>query len=169
MASIDDITVALQTLDLTLTDVTTLHQELGRGAYGKVFTVKYREKIYAAKEIHSLLLEIANPEEKRKIRNDFLKSYQSSRLRHPNIVRFVGVYYPARDSVFPVMMMELMVGSLTHFVKKPNISMKMKASILYDVAFGLNYLHTYSPPIILGIFHPIIFYCHVIRSQKLVI
>ena len=52
MASIDDITIALQ--NLTLTDVTPLDQELGRGAYGKVFTVKYREKIYAAKEIHSL-------------------------------------------------------------------------------------------------------------------
>ena len=147
MATIDDITVALQ--DLTLTDVNPLDHELGRGAYGKVFTVKYREKIYAAKEIHSLLLEIANPEEKLKIRNTFLREcYHCSRLRHPNIVRFVGVYYPARDSVFPVMMMELMVESLTHYVKKPNISLKMKASILYDVAFGLNYLHTYSPPII---------------------
>ena len=43
MATIDDITVALK--DLTLTGVTPLYQELGRGAYGKVFTVKYREKI----------------------------------------------------------------------------------------------------------------------------
>jgi len=53
MALIDDITVALQSL--TIIDVTPLNQELGRGAYGKVFTVKYREKIYAAKVIHSLL------------------------------------------------------------------------------------------------------------------
>ena len=147
MALTDDVYVTLQSL--TLTNVTPLDRELGSGAYGKVFTVKYREKIYAAKEIHSLLLEIANPEEKRKIRNDFLKEcYQSSRLRHPNIVRFVGIYYPARDSVFPVMMMELMVESLTHFVKKPNIGLKVKGSILYDVAFGLNYLHSYNPPII---------------------
>ena len=61
MASIDDITIALQ--NLTLTDVTPLDQELGRGAYGKVFTVKYRENIYAAKEIHALLVEVATPEE----------------------------------------------------------------------------------------------------------
>ena len=146
-ASIDDITVALQ--NLTLTNVTPLDQELGRGAYGKVFTVKHCKKIYAAKEIHSLLLEVANPEEKRKIKNTFLREcYHCSLLSHPNIVRFIGVYYPERNSVFPVMMMELMDESLTHYVKKPNISIKMKASILYDVAFGLNYLHSYNPPII---------------------
>ena len=147
MASIDD-TIALQ--NLTLSDVTPLDQELGRGAYGKVFTVKHREKIYAAKEIHSLLLEVANPEEKRKIKDTFLREcYNCSVLNHPNIVRFIGaVYYPEKNSVFPVMMMELMAESLTHYVKKPNINMKMKASILYDVAFGLNYLHTYNPPII---------------------
>jgi len=147
MASIDDITAALQ--NLTLTDVVPLDQELGRGAYGKVFTVKYREKVYAAKEIHSLLLEVANPEEKRKIKNTFLREcYHCSGLRHPNIVRFIGVYYPERDSVFPVMMMELMAQSLTHYVKERDINMKMKASILYDVALGLSYLHSYNPPII---------------------
>ena len=147
MASIDDITVALQ--DLTLTDVTPLDRELGRGAYGKVFTVKYRENISAAKEIHALLLEVANPEETQKIKNTFLREcYHCSLLSHPNIVRFIGVYYPERNSLFPVMMMELMAESLTHYVKKPNISMKMKASILYDVAFGLHYLHSYNPPII---------------------
>ena len=147
MASIDDIIAVLQ--NLTLTDVTPLHQELGRGAYGKVFTVKYRGKIYAAKEIHSLLLEVANPEEKRKIKNTFLREcYHCSLLSHPNIVRFIGVYYPERSSLFPVMVMELMGESLTHYVKKPNISMKMKASILYDVASGLDYLHRFSPPII---------------------
>ena len=93
MASIDDITAALQ--NLTLTDVTPLDQELGCGAYGKVFTVKYCEKIYTAKEMHSLLLKVANPEEKQKMKNNFLQEcYHCSLLRHPNIVRFIGVYYP---------------------------------------------------------------------------
>lgn len=147
MASLDDITVALR--NLTLTNVARLDQELGRGAYGKVFTVKYREKIYAAKEVHSLLLEMANPEEKRRIKNTCLREcYHCSLLNHPNVVRFIGIYYPQRNSVFPVIVMELMAESLTNYVKKPNISMKMKATILYEVAFGLNYLHTYNPPII---------------------
>ena len=147
MASIDDTTAALQ--NLTLTDITPLDQELGRGAYGRVFTVKYRGNIYAAKEIYSLLLGVANPEETRKMKNTLIREYyHCSLLSHPNIVRFIGVYYPERSSLFPVMMMELMGESLTHYVKKPNINMKMKASILYDVAFGLHYLHSHEPPVV---------------------
>ena len=145
----DDVVIALQSLTLTDTNVTPLDQELGRGAYGKVFTIKYREQIYAAKKIHSLLLEMANPEEKQKMKNTFLREcYYCSLLRHPNIVRFIGIYYEKDNSVFPVMVMELMEESLTHYVKKPNISIKMKISILYDVAFGLKYLHNHNPPII---------------------
>ena len=99
----DIITIALQ--NLALRDVTPLDQELGNGAYGKVFIVKYRENIYAANEIHPLLLEVANPEEKRKIKSNFLQEcYHCSLLSHPNIIHFIGVYYPERNSLFPVMM-----------------------------------------------------------------
>ena len=146
-AWIDNITRVLQ--DLTFTGVTSLDEELGRGAYGKVFKVKYCSMIYAAKEIHSLLVDAANPEEKQKIKYSFLREcYHCSSLRHPNVVRFIGVYYPERDSLLPVMLMELMDDSLTNYVKKPNIGMKRKASILYDVSLGLSYLHGYDPPII---------------------
>ena len=146
-ANMENITRALQ--DLTLTGVVPLNKELGRGAYGKVFKVKYCSMICAAKEIHSLLMETANPEEKRKIKDSFLREcYHCSSLRHPNVVRFIGVYYPERDSFLPAMLMEMMNKSLTNFVKKPNISMKRKASILYDVSLGLSYLHGYNPPII---------------------
>ena len=146
-AQMDNITRILQ--DLTLAGVIPLHEELGRGAYGKVFKVKYCSMICAAKEIHSLLVEAANPEEKRKIKDSFLREcYHCSSLRHPNIVRFIGVYYPERDSLLPAMLMELMDDSLTNYVKKPNIGMKRKTSILYDVTLGLSYLHGHDPPII---------------------
>lgn len=144
---IDDITTTLQ--DLTLTGVIPLDEELGRGAYGKVLKVKYGSIICAAKEIHSLLVEAANPEEKRAIKDSFLREcYHCSSLRHPNIVRFLGVHFPKRDSLLPAMLMELMDDSLTNYVKKPNIGMKRKASILYDVSLGISYLHGYSPPFI---------------------
>ena len=43
---------------LQLKGVTTLNRnELGRGAYGIVYAVRYCETICAAKEIHSILVE----------------------------------------------------------------------------------------------------------------
>ena len=146
--SVDLISEALQ--QLVLKDVKYLGKELGRGAYGKVYTVKYGDAIYAAKEIHSLLVEVANPEEKRQLRHNLLhECYKCSVLHHPNIVRFVGVYYPHDDkSIIPAMVMELMDSSLAEFVKKSYVNLKIKSSILHDVAFGLSYLHCHHPAII---------------------
>ena len=146
--SIDTISKALQ--ELTLTEVTSLEKELGRGAYGKVFTVRYHETVCAAKEIHSLLVESATPEEKREIKNSFLREcYNCSVLRHPNIVEFIGLYYPQKHySLLPVMVMELMKDSLTNYVKISTIDLKIKYSILRDVGNGLSYLHGHNPPVI---------------------
>ena len=141
LTSINTISKQLETL--TLNGVVRVDKQLlGSGSYGKVFAVKRGGKTYAAKEIHSILLETVNVEEKRAVRDNFLKEcHQCSTLRHPNIVRFIGVYYPDRHSVLPVMVMELMDTSLREFVKTPNISMKIKISILHDISQGLNFLH----------------------------
>ena len=48
---------------LVLRGVESLDQELGRGAYGRVYKVKYCEATCAAKEIHSILVEGAGQEE----------------------------------------------------------------------------------------------------------
>ena len=46
------------------------------------------------------------------------------------------------------MIMELMDESLTTYTEKQNISFKRRMSVLYDVAEGLNYLHSRNPPVI---------------------
>ena len=122
-------------------------RELGRGSYGRVFAVKYREATYAAKEIHSNLVQ------GEQIVSMFLRECeQCSRLCHPNIVEFVGVYYPRDDPSnmhLPVMVMEMMAQNLTSFVdKQKNIPVHLKVSIINDVALGLYYLHSHTPPII---------------------
>ena len=133
-----------------LSGVRSLGNELGRGAYGRVYTVKYSGRdggsIYAAKEIHSILTEV---KDSGKLREDFLRECKHcSELNHPNIVSFKGVFYPAKNQL-PVMVMELMDDSLTKYVeKKPGSSFERKCSILYDVAQGLGYLHSFIPPII---------------------
>ena len=143
-----------QLKDLTLEDVILQNKELGRGAYGKVFTVDFVGLPCAAKEIHSLLIDGVSPEEKKAIKDGFIREcYHSSLIRHPNIVQFMGVYYakpsdPRSDP--PIMVMELMDTSLTSFIEKnqSKIAMETKLSILHDVSLGLSYLHTRRPAVI---------------------
>ena len=143
-----------QLKDLTLEDVILQNKELGRGAYGKVFTVDFVGLPCAAKEIHSLLIDGVSPEENKAIKDGFIREcYHSSLIRHPNIVQFMGVYYakpsdPRTD--LPIMVMELMDTSLTSFIEKnqSKIAITTKLSIMHDVSLALSYLHTRRPAVI---------------------
>ncbi|XP_065905172.1 tyrosine-protein kinase Fer-like isoform X2 [Dysidea avara] len=135
---------------ITLTDVDHEYSELGRGAYGIVYTVKYCGVVCAAKKIHSILVDDGvEPEEKEAMKNSFIREcYQCSVLSHPNIVTLFGVHYPDQSGI-PVMIMELMDESLTkHIEQNKKVLMKEKIGILLDVARGLCYLHTLNPPVI---------------------
>ena len=134
--------------ELTLLDVVDLKRELGRGSYGRVFAVKYCGTTCAAKEIHSILLSGAEGQDF--IKETFLREcHQCSVLRHPNLVQFLGVYYPVKGSALPVMVMEMMDDNLTGFFdKNTNIPVHLKWSILHDLALGLQYLHCHDPPVI---------------------
>ena len=145
--------------DVELKEVTPLGgKELGRGAYGRVYAVKYHETICAAKEIHSILVdEVDSTEEMPRIVESFLmECRQCSTLRHPNVIQFLGIYYPSDQSEvqgsrlrLPVMVMEMMEDSLTSLVDKhEKIPMHIKFSIVHDVSLGLCYLHNHDPPII---------------------
>ena len=139
-----------------LKGVTALNRkELGRGAYGKVYAVKYCETVCAAKEIHSILIEDVEETERRLTIESFLRECrQCSMLRHPNVIQFLGVYYPtgeggANRMRLPVMIMEMMADSLTLFVDKhEKIPVHIKYSIVHDVSLGLCYLHNHDPPIV---------------------
>ena len=82
---------------LILHGVNPTGKEIGRGAYGRVFEVKYEGTLCAAKEVHALLLQYAQGDDLQKIRDDFLSECQIwSTLRHPCIVQFLGtvvLYY----------------------------------------------------------------------------
>ena len=123
-------------------------REIGRGAYGRVFTVKYCGLICAAKEIHSFLVK----DTRISVMQRFIRECQHSTfLNHPNIVRFMGIYFPKKSSgiIRPVMIVELMDESLYDYMKNlPKNAWMKKGSILVDVAEGLSYLHAQKPAIV---------------------
>ena len=66
-------------------------EEIGVGAYGRVFEVDYEGTLCAAKELHALLLKYAQGDDLVKIKDDFLSECRIwSILRHPCVVQFLG-------------------------------------------------------------------------------
>ena len=66
--------------------------EIGRGAYGRVFEVEYEKTRYAAKEVHSLLLEDAQGKVLENIKASFLhECHIWSLLQHPRIIEIIGL------------------------------------------------------------------------------
>ena len=124
---------------------------IGGGTYGNVFEVEFCGNLYAAKQIHSVLIENVEQEGFERMKEMFIaECLQSSALGHENIVHVLGVYNPgAVEPQLPVLVMERMQESLTSLVKQyPRIPMCVKLSMLMDVSRGLWYLHSHSPPVV---------------------
>ena len=123
--------------------------DIGVGAYGRVFEAEFCGIVYAAKQIHPILVQGVGRDEFEAIKKAFFtECLQSSSLGHQNIVTFLGVYNPGGHPL-PLLVMERMQESLTSVVEKyPNIPMYVKLSMLLDVSRGLWYLHTHHPPIV---------------------
>ena len=137
---------------LYLTGVRTTGREFGVGAYGRVSEVEYCGTVFAAKEVHQILVQGVSQQESEGMRRTFLNECaQSISLGHPNIVQFLGVYNPGGESLLPVLVMERMQESRTSLVEiYPNIPICVKLSMLLDVSRGLWYLHSHmhNPPIV---------------------
>ena len=127
-----------------------LEKQIGRGANGRILEAKWERITVAVKEIHSIFInEVSEPEFQAFKRSFLRECEQSSRLRHPNIVRFFGVYYPPGARV-PSLVMERLHCSLTNLLEQNPFLLRIgtKLSIIYDVVLGLRHLHTRIPIII---------------------
>ena len=121
-----------QMKDFTLKGVVPLGKELGRGAYGKVFTVKYLGLVCAAKEIHSLLLDGVDQVQKKAIKDSFVRECTYCNvIRHPNIVQFLGVYFSSEQSDLPIMVMELMDTSIASFVENNQSKIALNTKVIH--------------------------------------
>ena len=142
---LDALAVQVEGLDLE-------ENRLGSGAYGVVFKVTAKGKECIAKKLHNILIQAIKhyPQGQddsivRKFKNE---CRILSQLKHPNVVRFVGVHY-GRDRNDISLIMERLHCDLADFVKKnPDTPLCDRLHILYDVSKGLEYLHSQSPPLI---------------------
>ena len=123
-------------------------KELGRGSYGEVVEVDWCNTLCAAKQLHDIFLRTLSQVELNKLMNDFEKECLTwSRLRHPNVVQFLGVFFRPKISV-PVFVLEKMDTSLRHYLEansKEKFFLPDKVSVLRQVAQGLCYLHQQNP------------------------
>ena len=146
MAGMNDDFAALQ--DFAIDNIR-IGNQIGRGANGRILEAKWEGTVVAVKEIHSIFMNEVGDLEFQSFKRSFLRECeQSSRLRHPNIVRFFGIYHPPGARV-PSLVMERLHCSLTSLLESnPVVPIGTKISIIKDVALGLRYLHTRNPPII---------------------
>ena len=130
---------------------------IGSGSYGSVEEVAIPGAVCAAKKIHDFFQDPRQmPREGiEKAASEFVRECQlMSTLRHPHIVQFLGVCF-LPGSRMPALVMEKLATSLHDILDpepepptKPFIPVSLKRSILHDVARGLSFLHSHSPPII---------------------
>ncbi|XP_065917951.1 uncharacterized protein [Dysidea avara] len=125
-----------------------LGRQIGYGANGRILEAKWEGAAVAVKEIHSIFNQVSEPEFQA-FKQSFLRECeQSNQLRHPNIVRFFGIYLPP-GARLPSLVMEQLHCSLNNLLEQtPVVPIGTKLSILYDVSLGIRYLHSRNPPII---------------------
>ena len=101
--------------------------------------------VCAAKDVHKILLQHVSRREYTTVKEKFMQEcVHCSRLLHPNIVQFLGIYYPTENAELPWLIMEKLEYNLAKYVddnKHNKISFLVKASIFHDILLGLQYLH----------------------------
>ena len=141
-----------QDSSLFLSSVQETGRELRRSAYGIDYAVLWHGTTCSAKKLNPLLFEAA-PDMRRKVCGGLVNECRTwSQLRHPRVVQFLGLWRSVASPV-PLIVTENMdttVSLLLGAKTREQFPLEEKVSILQQVASGLAYLHSHSPPIIHG-------------------
>ena len=117
---------------------------LGRGSDATVYEVDWKGTQCAAKRLHEILLEDNSPGGVDRIIRKFEEECLTwSKLRHPAVVQFLGVYREPRSRL-PVLILEKMDTSLRNYLETQNkdkFPLNLKSFILRQVCQALVYLH----------------------------
>lgn len=131
-----------------LKDVKRTGKKLGCGSFGCVEELIHAGARCAGKVIHDTLVESKELATQNIVRKFEIECRILSGLRHPSIVQFLGICI-FKDCRVPVLVMECLEASLESLLDQgKTLSISIKTSVLLDVAKGLVYLHSHSPPVI---------------------
>ena len=122
-------------------------EELGRGSYAVVYSVKYKGLPCVAKKLHEELYRHGIGYAARRFQEECALL---SELRHPNVVQFIGVYrQPDCRGTLPVLVMEYLPATLAQCLDKYDVlPNELNYSLLKDIALALSYLHLHKPPVV---------------------
>ncbi len=113
---------------------------LGRGSCGMVYKGTYHGRTVAIKRLHKELLHSDD------VLEAFVKEIElMARLKHPNILEFVGASIEFPNICFMTAFMEL--GSVNDALKR-GCSWELKIKMAKGAAAGLKFLHELTPPIV---------------------
>ena len=125
--------------------------KLGRGADATVYAVEWNGTVCAAKRLHEILLEDESAGGVAKLISNFeAECLTWSKLRHPGVVQFLGMYMEGRSRL-PVLVMEKMDTSLRTYLEdhsKEEFPLHQKTFVLRQVTQALAYLHSQNPPLV---------------------
>ena len=114
-------------------------RELGRGSWATVSVATFRGTHVAAKVIHNQIVSRHN------IRLFRREMEMSARMRHPNLLQFIGATVEGQM----IILTELMPTSLRRELERGNFPPNQATPVGLDVTKALNYLHQMRP-------HPLI-------------
>ncbi len=122
-------------------------ETLGTGSYGAVCKARCDQLICAAKLLYPVLFQMITPDPGKQHRQPMkrfeLECRFLSLINHPNIIQYLGTYRDP-DTNAPVLLMELMDESLTHFLESSpgDIPYHIQVNLSYDIAQALAFLHS---------------------------
>lgn len=127
-----------------------ISRQIAKGENANISEAKWEGLFVVLKDIHCIFDRFSG-QEFQKLRDHFLKECKlSSRIRHPNIVRFVGVHFTSGNNArVPYIVIERLHCNLNDLLERhKNIPLEIKLRTLHGIGLGLRYLHTRDPPII---------------------
>ena len=131
-----------------LTGVQVNEHELGTGSFSTVIELEYMGLRCAGKKIHDEVLKRRGSDYDKATHSLSKECHLLSGINHPNIVQFLGVFFQL-NVVIPILVMEFLPTDLTSCINRHGILPdNICYSILHDIAQGLLYLHSKTPPII---------------------